>query len=96
MLCPRDSATNKTDTALALRELKHQQGCQTTKPRNKALKGRARGWEALTAPRSRREARVRPKGRGRGRLDPRGPSFSGGCQELRKGLRQEESRNCVG
>lgn len=66
MLCPRDSATNKTDTALALRELKHQQGCQTTKPRNKALKDRARGWGALTAPRSWREARVRPKGRGGG------------------------------
>ena len=63
------------------------------KPRNKALKDRARGWGALTAPRNWRETGVRPKGRRRERLDPRGP---GGCQEFRKGLRQEESRNCVG
>ena len=61
MLCPRGSATNKTDTALALRELKRQQGCQTMKPRNKALKDRARGWGALTAPRNWRETGVRPK-----------------------------------
>ena len=83
MLCPRDSATNKTDTNLALREPKHQKGCQTTKLRNKALKDRARGWGALTAPWSWREPKVRPKGRGRGRLDLEAPlSLEGsGAQE---------------